>query len=377
VTTLVLWVPEEMSPYTDTPAATLLAERLEAFNQNQTDLQVEVLVKKAHGRGGLLDFLRTASAAAPSVLPDLVVLDLEDIRVASQAGLLQPLDGLLPPSLGEDRYPFAMELGQVGEQTMGMPLAIELEHLAYRPALVPTPPVTWTDVLSAGVPFVFPAAGHEGKVNGATLVQYLGAGGRLTDGEGNPLLEAEPLTAVLEFYARAADIGVVPSTTVLSLVDVDGCWEALQSGQAAMAVVGSHRYWTERPPSLAPAPVPTRNGRVVALAQGWLVSLVTADPQRQMQAMALLAWLMTPEGYGAWTQSAGYLPATRGGLATWTVSEQERAVLEALLEGAQPAPPSPVQEAVGPPIQTALEAVLTGRRTPAEAAEQAVRSIRP
>ncbi|HID88284.1 MAG TPA: hypothetical protein EYP52_01040, partial [Anaerolineae bacterium] len=106
VTTLVLWVPEELSPYADTEAASLLAQRLEAFNQGQADLQVETLVKKAHGRGALLDFLRTASVAAPSVLPDLILLDVEDLRVAAQAGLLQPLDGLLPTGLAEDQYPF-------------------------------------------------------------------------------------------------------------------------------------------------------------------------------------------------------------------------------------------------------------------------------
>jgi ABC-type glycerol-3-phosphate transport system substrate-binding protein len=377
MTTLVLWVPEDLSPYAETEAGALLAQRLEAFNQTQADLQVETLVKKAHGRGGLLDFLRTASVAAPSVLPDLIVLDLEDLRVAAQAGLLQPMDGVLPAGLAEDRYPFAAELGQVGGQTMGVPLGVEVEHAAYWPGLFAAPPLTWTAVVSAGVPFVFPAGGQDGGVNDTTLIEYLGAGGRLADAEGNPSLDEEPLAAVLEFYAQAAAAGVISPSVTLSITDTEGCWEALRSGQAGIAAVDSRRFWTAPNPGLAPAPLPSRSGRVITLARGWMVGLVTSDPNRQERAMELLAWLLAPEGYGPWTQSLGYLPATRSGLASWAVDESSRAVLGALLEGAQAAPPQPVREAVGPVLQEAVEAVLTGQHTPAEAARQAVESLQP
>ena len=377
VTTLTLWVPPDLNPYGEEAGAALLAQRLESFGQTHDDLQVEVIVKKAQGRGGLLDFLRTASLAAPSVLPDLILLDTADLRVAAQAGLVQPMDGLLPEELAADRFPFAVDLGQVDDQTMGIPFTAEMEHLAYRPSLVARVPVTWTDVLSGGVSLVFPAAGQEDGVNDATLVQYLGAGGRLTDAEGNPQLEVEPLTAVLEFYAQAAEVGVISPTVLLSLADADGCWELFQNWQAGMAVVNARRFWTERDASAAPGVIPTRDGRVVALAQGWMLALVTDDPRRQEQAMQLAAWLLAPEWYGAWTQTTGYLPATREGLAGWTLAEGERAMLEALLEGAQPVPLPSVRAAVGPPLQAALEGVLTGRRSPAGAAADAVREVGP
>lgn len=95
--TLTLWIPEELSPYSDQAGADLLASRLADFGAAYPDLQVQTIVKKSHGRGGLLDFLRTASVAAPFVLPDLVVLDEADLQVAARSGLLQPLDGLIPP----------------------------------------------------------------------------------------------------------------------------------------------------------------------------------------------------------------------------------------------------------------------------------------
>ncbi len=378
VESLTLWLPEELNPYGEGPGAEVLAEQLEAFNQHNSDLQVEVIVKKAHGRGGLLDFMRTASVVAPSVMPDLVVLDISELDVAVQAGLVQPLDDLLPTDLSRDRFPFAVLLGQVDGQTMGLPLTVELEHLAYRSTLLTSPPVTWTDVLSDGVPFLFPAAGQEGSVNDFTLVQYLAAGGRFL-GEGEtPQLEAAPLVAVLDFYTRAVSAGVVSPTVVLSLADADECWERYQAGQAGMTVVNSHRFWTERGDDTAPAIIPSPDGRAVSLARGrWVLTLVTQDPERREQAMRLAEWLLAPEQHGPWTQSTGYLPTMRRGLNAWAIPEEERAVLEALLEGAQLAPPPSIREVVGPPLQEAVEAVLTGQRSPSGAATAALRAVGP
>lgn len=377
MTTLRIWVPEELSPYGEGTAAELLTQYLGEFGQANGDLQVEVIVKKAQGRGGLLDFLRTASAAAPSVLPDLVVLNTADLRVAAQAGLLTPLDEILPEDLAADRFPFAAELGKVGEETVGIPLAVDLQHLAYRRGLLPSAPITWTNVLSAGISFAFPAASQADGVNDATLVQYLGAGGRLTDADGNPQLEADPLVAVLSFYTQAVTLGVISPTLVLSMDDAEDSWALFQAGQAGMAVVDAHRFWSERDPIAAPALIPTRTGRAVALARGWMLAMVTNDPERQLQAMRLASWLLEPQRHGAWTQNAGYLPATRGGLAAWMISQEERTVLETLLESAQPVPPATVRAAVGPPLQTALEAVLRGRRTPIDAAAEAIRAVQP
>jgi ABC-type glycerol-3-phosphate transport system substrate-binding protein len=214
-------------------------------------------------------------------------------------------------------------------------------------------------------------------VNDVTLVQYLGAGGRLTDGEGNPQLEEEPLAAVLDFYVRATTAGVVSPTVVLSLDDTDVCWELFQDWQAGMTAVGSRRYWAEADSDMALAPLPTRDGRAMALGRGWVLALVTGDPQRQQRAMLLVEWLLDAERHGAWTQSAGYLPTTRSGLLAWAVTEEERVVLEAMLEGAHPVPGLSVRTAVGPPLQAALEAVLTGHRSPVEAAGEAARAVGP
>ncbi len=371
---LTLWLPEDLNPYGDGPGADLLARHLAEFQATHPDIQVQVIVKKSRGRGGLLDFLRTARAAAPSVLPDLIVLDEADLQVAAQAGLIQPLDALLPDGWSTDLFPFATDLGRVGDQTFGLALTAELEHLAYTPDLLEAPPLSWNDVLSATVPLFFPAAGQNESASDFTLIQYLGAGGRLVDAEGKPAIEEEPLAAVLDFYAQATATGVISPLLVLSLGDAEACWARLQA-EGGIAVVNSRRFWTEGDGKAEPAPIPTRDGRPIALAEGWVIALVTANPEAQQRAMALATGLLEPGWYGAWTQATGYLPVTRSGLASWNIPRARQETVGAILEGARGPIPAALRSRVGPPIQAAVEAVLQGRRGPREAAALAAQAV--
>ncbi len=365
---LTLWVPEQFSPYGREPGASVLAQQLDDFGAAYPDIQVEVVVKKAHGRGGLLDFLRTARDAAPSVMPDLVVLDAADLETAAGSDLIQPLDDFLSPSITAGRFPFATALGEVEEQTMGFVVAADMQHLAYRPALFETPPVSWTQVISAPAPFLFPARGHDRQVNDATLIQYLAAGGKMTDRDGNPWLDEEVLVSVLGFYSDCIGTAVISPTTVLNIADADQAWERFQTGEDGMAVVRANRYWLEADETVAAAPIPTRDGQPFSIARGWVVAMATGDPARQALATLLLDWLIAPDHSALWTQAAGYLPGTSGALRLWDISSVDRAMLRRVMEAAVPEPRSEVMATVGPAMQEALEAVLRRRVTPEEAA---------
>jgi len=376
ITTLDFWLPEELDPYAGGEGATLLAEQLSDFSDVNPSLQVDVVVKKAQGRGGLIDFMRTARDAAPSVLPDLVVLDASDLGRVTGSGLIQPLDGYRAPSGEDDRFPFAATMGKVEGETMGILLGADMQHLAYRPALLESPPVTWADVISAPTSFLFPAGGYDGRVNDASLLQYLGAGGKLTDAEGNPTLDEEVLVNVLDFYSRCVTHTVVAPTQVLTATHVDQVWERFKEGEGGMTLVRASRYWLEADETMAPAPIPTEDGRHISIARGWALAIVTDDPDRQAAAIQLAEWLTAPGRNGAWTQAAGYLPGTRSALRRWPVTEQERTVLRDLLEAAMPPPRPSVLEAVGLPMQRAVSTVLRRQASPEEAAAGAVQDLK-
>ena len=384
VIALTLWVPEQFSPYGGRPGADVLAQQLDDFGEAYPDIQVEVVVKKAHGRGGLLDFLRTARDAAPSVMPDLVVLDAADLETATGSGLVQPLDDFLSPSVTTDRFPFATALGEVEEQTMGFVIGADMQHLAYRTALFESPPVSWTQVISAPAPFLFPARGHDRQVNDATLIQYLAAGGKLTDRDGNPWLDEEALVSVLGFYSDCIstaaisptfDTPAISPTVVLDITDADQAWERFQAGEDGMTVVPASRYWLEADETVAAAPIPTRDGQPFSIARGWAVAMVTGDPARQALAKLLLDWLIAPDHSAKWTQTAGYLPGTRGALRLWDISSVDRATLRNVMEAAIPPLQPETMTTAGSAMQEALEAVLRRRATPKEAAATAVKSL--
>lgn len=382
--TLILWVPEQLSPYGDEPGAAILAQQLDDFNASHPDIQVEVIVKQAHGRGGLLDFLRTARNAAPSVVPDLVVLDAAELETATSAGLIQPLDDLLSPSITASRFPFATALGAVEEQTMGFVVAADVQHLAYRPALSASPPISWAQVISPPIPFLFPAGGLDRQVNDATLIQYLAAGGRVTDPDGNPWLDEEVMVSVLGFYSDCTsaaaisptfDTPAISPTIVLDITDADQAWERFQAGEGGMTVVRANRYWLEADEIIAAAPIPTHDGQPFSIARGWAIAMVADDPARQSLAMLLLDWLIAPNHSAQWTQASGYLPGTRDALRLWSISSVDRATLRSVMEAAVPPPQPKALAIVGPAMQEALEAVLRGWDTPEEAAAAAVKSL--
>lgn len=381
IVTLGLWLPEELNPYGEGPGADILAQQLADFGKTYPDIQVEVVVKRTRGRGGLLDFLTTARDAAPSIMPDLVVLDTTDLETAAGLGLIQPLDEILSPATMTDRFPFATELGMVNGQTFGFVIGSDMQHLAYRPTLFDSLPISWTQIISPPVPFLFPAGGRDDQINDATLIQYLAAGGKLTDPEGNPSLDEDVMVSVFDFYSACISTGTISPTVVLGIADADQAWEQFQAGEGSMTMVRASRYWLEATDAasaetLAAAPVPTRDGYPFSIARGgWAAAVVTDDQARQALAMLLLDWLLAPDHSAQWTQAAGYLPGTRGALRLWDVSNADRVVLRGVLEAAVLAPHPEVAAAVGPAMQQALEDVLKRRATPEKAAADAIESL--
>ena len=379
IVTLKLWVPEELNPYSDGPGADELVEHLTSFNRDHTDLQVEVAVKKVHGRGGILDYLRTAREAAPSVLPDLVIVGTADLEGLANAGHIHPLDSLLPAE-GVGFFPYAVAMGTVNDQTVGYVLGADMQHLVYRPAEFEEPPIAWSRVITPPVSFIFPTGEGDGYVNDSTLIQYMAAGGRVADLEGQPSLDEQVLVEAFTFYSSCIGTGAISPAVALATEHVDHSLQRFMEGQGDIAVVQGTSYWRQtlgdESVETAIASIPTRDGYPFTIARnGWALALVTGDTGRQAQAMTLFNWLVAPERNAQWTRAAGYLPSTPGALRLWDVSEGDRNALQGLGEAAVPAPPREVMAIVEPLMQRATEAVLTGAASPEEAAAAALDTL--
>jgi multiple sugar transport system substrate-binding protein len=374
VITLTIWTTEAFSPTQVITSGQILAQQAAAFEESHSDVRIRFMVKKPYGKGGILDFLLTTGAVVPALLPDLVVIDADELGAAVQAERVQPLDDLLPPDLVADLYPFAREACTFGGRLYGLLFQADVDHLVFNTGEVSIYPRSWPGVLSNPGPYVFPAGGKAGLVNDAFLIQYLAvrsqpAVGSLED----PFLEADSLAAVLQFYRDGISRGTLP-TNILDYNTTDDCWLDYLAGDAIMTQVSSHRYLADRGrlQNAAVAPIPAINGPGAAIGRGWVLALPTTDPVRQSAAVAFMVQLMSVEANAAFNQAAGYLPARQASVALWDPVDSYGRFIQRQLEAAQPRPRLSNYTQMAAALQEAVEGVLSGALTPEEAAAQAI-----
>ena len=361
--TLTVWTAVEFAP-----TGEALARQLEEFEAISLKVHVAIQPKGMEGKGGLVNLMTAAAPVAPSVLPDVAIVNSAQAAALAQQGLIHPWQDLLPPNLEEDLFPLARRLGYYEEQRMGVSVALDLQHLAYNLNEVPTPPLLWRDVLTGKALYLFPAMG-KGDTLDTFLIQYLGAGGRLFDEEGSPLLEGEPLAAALARYQGAEIVRVVPSEA-LQLDSLAACWPLYLSGRVGMVHVWTSRYLAEQSKlqHTSFAPIPTVGETRITVGRGWLMVLVAKDPVRQEKAARFLSWWLAPQYNAALCRATGWLPPGHAAFAQWQGDDRYYRFLQGQLEVALPQP------ILSPPWAEALSGaigqVLRGEVTAQEAAAQ-------
>ncbi|GAB4474324.1 MAG: hypothetical protein Kow00124_14190 [Anaerolineae bacterium] len=374
---LTVWMPDRLAPSTETPGGQAFLEELAAFDEAYPTIQVEVYIKRTSGPGGILSYLRTAPPVAPGVLPDLALLRRDALLQAAGDSLIVPIEPLVREDLIDALYPVAVDVGTVNGVLMGLPYVLDMQHVVYRETLFTSAPDEFVEVLESPVTFDFPAA-PLGSVNQTTLLQYLAAGGTLTDEDGVPLLDVAALTRVLTFYADAREAGVI-DPAVFQITDVSETWGRYRDRQSGLAVVSASQYLAERDQvrTTGLAPVPTEAGGPAALATGWSWVMVTRDPDRQAAALLLLEALMDPASQGTYTRAASRLPSQPAALMVWGEDDRYVTFGDQLLRAARLLPDEAQQAVVGDAIQNALEEVLLNGVSPVQAASNAGQAVNP
>lgn len=379
--TLTWWTPEFLSPKATGAVGPLLAGQIADFEATHGGrIRVNTVIKARYGKGGLLDFLRTAQPVAPSLLPDVIALDVVEVEQAATLGLIQPLDGLLPREITGTLYAFARQSGQLDGRTMAVLWVADSEHVIYDHDRISAPPSTWAGVLTEKIPYLFPAGLPQSlSVTGLTedvqptfLAQYLSAGGVLDARTRRLTVQEQPLVRVLSFYRDATEAGLLPKNAA-NLVGLDEAWNSYVQGGVVMANVSARRYLANRDvlPNASFAPMPGWANPAPSVAGGWALLITAADPPRQKAAADFVAWLMAAERAGALAQAAGWLPTSPRALATWGANPYFE-FLDRLLTSAVPRPIGPEYASAASRMQKAVIAVLKGVATPAEAAQAAV-----
>ena len=370
LTTLRLWVPPEFDPTSDTQAADLLQDRLDQYTEQRPDIRIETRVKASSGSGGLLDSLSSANAAAPLVVPDLVLLPRASLEIAALKGLLIPFDGLTDSINESDWYPYAQELGQLQTSTFGLPFAGNALISLYRPSEIEMPAATWLSALEAGQPIAFPAAEEEAYF---PLAEYLSTGAPIQDADGRPFLENAALTDVLTFFREAESAGVMPFW-LTQFTNDEQSWEAYTDNQADTTVTWINRYLSTLPGDTAAAPIITQDGTPFTLASGWVWALSNPQTERHAVSVDLAEFLTSSDFLSEWSETAGYLPTRATALEGWS-NIALRNLVTRVVESARLIPPNEVMAVIGPALNQATVDILKRQSTPARAAIEAIESL--
>lgn len=356
-----VWLPAQFNLTAENPAAEMLAERLAEFESQNSDLKIEVRIKTAETEGDILNALSITSAAAPSALPDLVLLSRSDLEMAALLGLLHPIDGLSTSLDDPNWYSYAQQLAQIQNTGYGLPFLGDALVLIYYPELGQL--VTWEDVLASEGDLVFRAGNPQALVG---LSLYTSAGGEVLDAEGLPMLDQEVLTRVLTLVEEGVSTEIMPA----SLANITNDAQALQiyrTGTANKAIVWYLNYRPSEDGTVIP--LPGLDEMSFSYATGWVWALAGANPENQQLAVELAEFLVAEDFLAELTRATGYLP-TRP-----SIVEEGNRTMTAILESAHPVPSNDVLAVLGPLMQEALTRVLNGEQ-PEDVASSVVEKLR-
>lgn len=368
-TTLHIWVPPEFDPNADNPAANIFLTRLQEFQNRRPNIIIETRVKEVNGSGGMLNTLATASTAAPSALPDMVILPGELVETAVQEGILYSFEdiGILNDA---DWYDFASQSESLTQSRYSLPFAGDALVLMYKPAEIENAPLNWEEVRQTPHPLLYSAANPLALF---TLTQYQASGGPVQDEDGQPFLDATTLAGVNIFYQQASSGGQMPSWLTQYETD-DQVWRDYQEDRSPMASLWLSYFLRPQPDDTEISQIPTQNGEPYTLATNWVWALTNPDPLRRQISSELAIFLSDADFLGDWTLAGGYLPTRPDVLTKWP-NVPLQALAKRVISSAHPVPSADLLSVIGPALQQSTIEVLQQVDTPSGAAQKAADQV--
>lgn len=313
---------------------------------------------------------------APDALPDLTLMRYEELLSAVNSGLLQPIEGLLPPSTLNDLADNVLAMGQVGGEFYGIPYLLSIDHMLYT-GDSSNPPHNFSDFLEQDTPMLFAAKPDNSQViNDLLLIQYLAEGGYLVDQQNNPALDEDAILTVLDFYEAAVQLDSFsqPLQDALQYETFADYRNQLSADSPVLALIDSTDYLRDHSHQEAKILPPlTADGQSFTLLDGWMWVLLTDDSAHQIQARNFLTWMMNSDNLTDTALALDMLPSQQRALRV-IAEDSALIVLSNLINTAYFLPPAQRQNAAAVALQTAFEAVLQGT-TPRAAVETAMATL--
>lgn len=343
--TLTLWIPDNFAVNSSEQVQKLLDDRVVTFTQTNPNIKVDIRYKNIGSQENMMELLNTTSRVAPSILPDVVLLNRNDMEIAALKGLLVPLDGYFVNGIENEPFPGFLSMARLQGSLFGLPAAGDVLLLVGRKNSYPTLS-TWQNIYSSGM-----KVGTNFSDPGSTafVSLYLSAGGSLVDGSGKPHLDQDALTKLITMVRTTREYLVFPEWSKLSSdwkdvtrhftngdTDLEINWYSSTRDSSS----GTYTYYA----------VPGLVEKPASVLTGWFWSVANPAQERQAASKELLNYLYQPVFASTWSETAGYLPVTSQ---QWPQSDATQQLLQSILNSAEPLPDTSIMITIGPVIRDA------------------------
>ena len=365
---LTIWFPPEMDPKSDSPAAKLLLDKLEDFAK-ENNMQLQTRPKAAKGSGGLLDSLAAAKAAAPDALPDLVILDQDDLALAASKGYLSPLP--IEVFLGDEKdwFEAARAMTNFEGQTYGAPISLD-PYIFGMTGVSSINNGGWSGLRTSLGKVAFAADDPRGIF---LMNIYIAEGGNVQDSLKHPVLDQEPLARTM-LYLHQAYLDRHISTISVQAQTEAQILDALLNGNTDIGFIKlSQLLKNNQEKTNAVALRISLPGKT--LAQGRFWAITTSNPAKLSKIQALILAVSSPEFMGGYTKALGVLPARPSALESWSDLSTE-VPWTRIGELSLPMPEESIINRLGPILRKATLDDLTETGNPEEITSRTLESVK-
>jgi multiple sugar transport system substrate-binding protein len=331
-------------------------------------------------------------AIAEGSAPDVAVLDSVWLPEFATAGFLHPLEDVDEEwvrSVQDDFLAPVVASNRFEGRTYGVSAFADVAGLWYsRDALGRAgvaPPRTWSELRSAAHataggrirhPIVMPGGSRAGETTAYCLIALFAGNGVHVLGRDGVTVGSRAAADTLRFVRRLVVDGLMPVEVVG--YEWNRAVRLLAGRRAAFALGGSYEAAVLAQELGVPlsdvaehvgfAAVPAGPRGRPAVASGGLVFGILRQAAQPKAAMRLLRDVVAPELVAQVARETGRIPARRSAVELASPGLPFVSETAKMLEHAVTRPATPLYPRVSAQLQAMLEAVLTGRRTPTQAA---------
>lgn len=324
---------------------------------------------------------KVLTSAAAGEMPDILIYGNNETSTLAEAGILGVMTQAVKDGGFEERIlPEVLKAHEYNGEYYGLPIYGNCLALFYNKAMISEPPATWDDLMTVAAEVTTPdcyalaVSAVESEEGVFQFLPWLWSAGADLD-----TLNSENGIAALTLYKDLVDKGYM-SKEVLSWTQQDAMVQ-FSSGRAAMMVNGP---WNVAAVQAAAPDMDFAVTVLPALHEGGSASILGGESfgitvgANVQAAGEFFNWLFGTEVYMNLLKDNGQLPAEKALLMDpyYQNDPIQKAFADNLLV-AKPRAYGPQYNEMSKALQTAISAVLSGMKTPAEAMAEAAAIVDP